>query len=93
MHVQVAGNSEVLSVTSTNGMLNDLNSCNTSFAIIERSLNEYLESKKLLFPRFFFLSNDELIEVCNAGMRMRVPCLRTLLCRCAAVLALVILIE
>ncbi len=37
--------------------------CNNSFGLIERSLAAYLESKKMLFPRFFFLSNDELIEV------------------------------
>lgn len=37
--------------------------CNTSFSVIERSLTAYLDSKKLLFPRFFFLSNDELIEI------------------------------
>ncbi|KAG2500939.1 hypothetical protein HYH03_000764 [Edaphochlamys debaryana] len=59
----VEKNPEVLSFTDTQGVLGDLQSCNGSFGIIERSLAAYLDSKKMLFPRFFFLSNDELIEI------------------------------
>lgn len=39
-------------MTDTEHLLEDLTACNHSFNVIEKSLNAYLDSKKLLFPRW-----------------------------------------
>jgi|TARA_B110000967_G_C18819367_1_gene527812 dynein heavy chain, axonemal len=44
-------------------LLEDLRSANHDLDVVEKGLNDFLDTKKLAFPRFFFLSNDELLEI------------------------------
>jgi dynein heavy chain len=56
-------NPNALKAGTTPGVLETMQQNNTLLDKILKCLEDYLESKRLLFPRFYFLSNDELLEI------------------------------
>ncbi|KAI5937324.1 Dynein heavy chain 1, axonemal [Manis javanica] len=54
---------EVINVCSDQRLLDSLRDCNKLLDMVQKGLSEYLETKRSAFPRFYFLSDDELLEI------------------------------
>lgn len=44
-------------------LYNKLNIMNEKLEFIQRELEKYLETKRHIFPRFYFISNDDMLEI------------------------------
>ena len=49
--------------TSEPGILKTLTTMNDKLELIQKALDQYLEAKRQVFPRFYFVSNDDLLEI------------------------------
>ena len=47
--------------------LPDLQSLSAGLEKCQKSLNDYLDSKRNAFPRFFFISDDELLSILGSS--------------------------
>ena len=64
---KVKAQTHIITVAGFHNLLGDLQSANEQLDVVEKGLNAFLNTKKMAFPRFFFLSNDELLEILSEG--------------------------
>uniref|UniRef100_A0A2I2YF97 Dynein axonemal heavy chain 17 n=1 Tax=Gorilla gorilla gorilla TaxID=9595 RepID=A0A2I2YF97_GORGO len=57
----------VVEATSKPGLYDKLEALKKSLAICEKALAEYLETKRLAFPRFYFVSSADLLDILSNG--------------------------
>nr|XP_039332256.1 dynein heavy chain 17, axonemal [Saimiri boliviensis boliviensis] len=57
----------VVEATNKPGLYNKLETLKKSLAICEKALAEYLETKRLAFPRFYFVSSADLLDILSNG--------------------------
>ncbi|CAB3978327.1 cytoplasmic dynein 2 heavy chain 1-like [Paramuricea clavata] len=61
--VDVKGDNRVLSLVARSGIRNILINLLDQLQRCQKSLNEFLEEKRSLFPRFYFIGDDDLLEI------------------------------
>jgi dynein heavy chain len=63
MMTKINANTKVIVFTKNKKLLEVLKDSHDSLDIVQKGLFAYLEGKRSNFPRFYFLSNDELLEI------------------------------
>lgn len=64
---EMAKTPNVVEATNKPGLYKKLDSLQQELTLCEKALAEYLETKRLAFPRFYFVSSADLLDVLSNG--------------------------
>jgi dynein heavy chain len=64
---QMANTSNVVRATNVPGLAERLERIQGQLSLCENALAEYLEAKRLAFPRFYFASSNDLLDILSNG--------------------------
>ena len=59
----------VVKATNKKGLYDELDDIQQRLALCEKALAEYLDTKRLAFPRFYFVSSADLLDILSNGMQ------------------------
>lgn len=64
---EMSKTSNVIESTNRDGLCERLDSLQQELTLCEKALAEYLETKRLFFPRFYFVSSADLLDILSNG--------------------------
>lgn len=64
---EMSKKSNVVESTNRDGLCERLESLQKELVLCEKALAEYLETKRLAFPRFYFVSSADLLDILSNG--------------------------
>lgn len=60
-------NLNVIKCTGTPGLYEKLENIYNDLLLCEKALNDYLDTKRIAFPRFYFVSSADLLDILSNG--------------------------
>lgn len=70
----INSNSNVIKGTSKSGLYDTLVSMQEELSKCEKVLAQYLETKRLTYPRFYFISSADLLDILSNGNNPEAVC-------------------